>query len=165
MTERRPGPDLDVEVHRALWPDARIERRWCWLEPECGTWTEMESQYEWERTMQKPPVKETERHRRLWCWAERLTDAAGVEYDEWHIVPAYSTDLSAWDWERAYWEWQIAENYHDVDVILFVGVAHDVEEGDSFHVWVSHNDGSRFKIQAFVRTLCVLQWAERRAEG
>ena len=66
-----PGRELDARVHRALWPDTEIGWRACETDAKTHVWAS------WQRLMY------------------RLDKP--IRYNDWVEVPAYSTNLMAWN--------------------------------------------------------------------
>ena len=77
----------------------------------------------------------------------------------WTLVPAYTTDLMAWDWKREGWRWMIDERTDHVMAVLLRACGSPVAI-EARACYADHGD-SYFQAQAFARALCVLEWAER----
>jgi len=74
-------------------------------------------------------------------------------------VPAYSTSLMAWDWSREGWSWYTQEHMSRTIVVWRQGIgcfASVFQQGV-----LVEQEPNRFRAQAYARSLCVLQWAER----
>ena len=120
MKDWKPGRELDVAVHRVLWPDAEI--------------------------VDKPGYEGV------------LVDNPSEVWKEWRAIPAYSTDIMAWDWSREGWYWGAQEYVMGVTAELSIeGLGYIIKEvGD----YIPAGQYVPFKAQAFARCMCVLQWAE-----
>lgn len=162
MTDHKPGRETDADVHRALWPEARIEKRWCGQDYECGEWSEVQHLYELGDPFWKPKDGLGD-DKQLWCWAEPRIDGTGEDYIEWHIVPAYTTALTAWDGVGDELGWfEASEAEYQVQVYWRLKPYSGQYPIYADAAYADHDNG-RFRAQAMARAECVLRWAERQA--
>ena len=123
MKDWKPGRELDVAVHRVLWPDAEI--------------------------VDKPGYEGV------------LVDNPSEVWKEWRAIPAYSTDIMAWDWSRKGWSWDREEC---IDLTICLSVYQPPEGRTDCEASVAFNYDHPLAAEAFARSLCVLQWAEEVAK-
>ena len=153
MEDHKPGRGMDAAVHRALWPKQEIRKLWskddhlpaAFYGPGDDEWT--------------PPPGVT------WGWYFHEFGSGALRGD-WHVLPAYSTELTAWDGignDRG-WYWVVNERWHKLEVALvkIYNAAKDAELAGAEVWW--EDEPNRFRAQARARAECVRQWAERRAE-
>ena len=120
MTEHEPGRELDVMVHRALWPDDTV--------------VVSDFVQSYRRTIGENPYSEV-----------------------WSTIPAYSTDITAWDWSRDGWSWDREEC---LGLTIYLFVYEPPNRRKDCEALVPFNYDHPLAAEAFARSLCVLQWAE-----
>ena len=115
-------------------------------------------------------------HRALWpedaivvsdfVQSYRRTIGANPYSEVWSTIPFYSTDITAWDWTRIGWEWTAEEVDASKEVDVFLKTHNtlnsdgDPWQSDIISAFYADHSGSSFRAQAYLRCLCVLEWAE-----
>ena len=109
-------------------------------------------------------------HRALWPDADIRVDstfgaALVVNADKrtFSDIPEYSSDLMTWDGVRDDLGWWEASEAAQLVQVYWRLMPYDGQYIYADAYYRDHDD-NRFRAQAFARCLCVLQWAERRAE-
>ena len=142
----QPSRELDVQVHRALWPDALIERLWV-----C---------YDYDGESPFVVSEEDAQNSCGECEQDWFYQDNPVLLNSFKPIPRYTTDLSAWkDWRRVGWLWEISEAAPRVQVILRIMPYH----GDYIYAEVLYAEcgGDHHAAWALGMSRCVLKWAER----
>ena len=91
------GGELDTLVGSLLF-DYEIEWHWCWREPECGCWEEVESIHndKWvNELIESHKGWGEDKVKKLPCYSITNEDTEGKIYKFWNPVEFYSTDISA----------------------------------------------------------------------
>jgi len=99
------GGELDALVGSLLF-EYEIEWHWCWREPECGCWEEVESVHNDEGKWVNELIEShkgwgEDKVKKLPCYSITNEDTEGRTYKFWNPVEFYSTDISA--------AWQVME--------------------------------------------------------